>query len=103
MPADVLNSLQFIQDYGVNLVCVEDGDRFLFKDSGKLTITVLSAVAENLKGRILLVQEQWKEESRRPERGNGMAGRLLFGYDLDSRNSTLVVNEEESGDCADCA
>ena len=23
--ADVLNSLQFIQDYGVNLICVEDG------------------------------------------------------------------------------
>ena len=43
--ADVLNSLQFIQDYGVNLICVEDGIDSS-KDSGKLTITVLSAVAE---------------------------------------------------------
>ena len=41
--ADVLNSLQFIQDYGVNLICVEDGIDSS-KDSGKLTITVLSAV-----------------------------------------------------------
>ena len=43
--ADVLNSLQYIQDYGVNLICVEDGIDSS-KDSGKLTITVLSAVAE---------------------------------------------------------
>ena len=43
--ADVLNSLQYIQDFGVNLICVEDGIDSS-KDSGKLTITVLSAVAE---------------------------------------------------------
>lgn len=72
--ADVLNSLQFIQDYGVNLICVEDGIDSS-KDSGKLTITVLSAVAE-IEGRISW-SRQWKEESRRPERENGMADRLL--------------------------
>ena len=43
--ADVLNSLQFIQDFGVNLICVEDCIDSS-KNSGKLTITVLSAVAE---------------------------------------------------------
>ena len=43
--ADVLNSLQQIQDFGVNLICVEDGIDSS-KDSGTLTITVLSAVAE---------------------------------------------------------
>ncbi len=37
--ADVLNSLQHIQDYGVNLICVEDGIDSS-KESGKLTITV---------------------------------------------------------------
>ena len=43
--ADVLNSLQRMQDFGVNLICVEDGiDNS--KDSGKLMISVLSAVAE---------------------------------------------------------
>ena len=43
--ADVLNSLQIMQDYGVNLICVEDGIDSS-KDAGKLMISVLSAVAE---------------------------------------------------------
>ena len=38
--ADVLNSLQYIQDFGVNLICVEDGIDSS-KDSGKLTICLL--------------------------------------------------------------
>lgn len=42
---DMLNSLQRMQDYGVNLICVEDGIDSS-KDSGKLMISVLSAVAE---------------------------------------------------------
>ena len=43
--ADVLSSLQVMQDFGVNLVCVEDGIDSS-KDAGKLMISVLSAVAE---------------------------------------------------------
>ena len=43
--ADVLSSLQLMQDYGVNLICVEDGIDSS-KDSGKLMISVLSAVSE---------------------------------------------------------
>lgn len=43
--ADVLNSLQKMQDFGVNLICVEDGIDSS-KDAGKLMISVLSAVAE---------------------------------------------------------
>lgn len=42
--ADVLSSLQRMQDYDVNLICVEDGIDSS-KDSGKLMISVLSAVA----------------------------------------------------------
>ena len=38
--ADVLNSLQRMQDFGVNLICVEDGIDSS-KDSGKLMISVL--------------------------------------------------------------
>ncbi|MDO4922057.1 MAG: recombinase family protein [Phascolarctobacterium sp.] len=41
--ADVLSSLQVMQDFGVNLVCVEDGINSS-KDAGKLMISVLSAV-----------------------------------------------------------
>ena len=43
--ADVLSSLQTMQDFGVNLICVEDGIDSS-KDAGKLIISVLSAVAE---------------------------------------------------------
>ena len=43
--ADVLFNLQIMQDYGVNLICVEDGIDSS-KDAGKLMISVLSAVAE---------------------------------------------------------
>lgn len=52
--ADALNSLQYIQDFGVNLICVEDGIDSS-KDSGKLTITVLSAVAEIERENILVL------------------------------------------------
>ena len=38
--ADVLNSLQLMQDFGVNLICVEDGIDSS-KDAGKLMISVL--------------------------------------------------------------
>ena len=43
--ADVLSTLQIMQDFDVNLICVEDGIDSS-KDSGKLMISVLSAVAE---------------------------------------------------------
>jgi len=43
--ADVLNSLQRMQDFEVNLICVEDGIDSS-KDSGKLMIYVLSVVTE---------------------------------------------------------
>ena len=43
--ADVLATLQVMQDFGVNLICVEDGIDSS-KDAGKLMISVLSAVQE---------------------------------------------------------
>ena len=91
--ADVLNSLQFIQDYGVNLICVEDGIDSS-KDSGKLTITVLSAVAEIERENILVQTMEGRKQKAREGKWNG--GQAPFGYDLDSKNSTLVMNEEEA-------
>ena len=43
--ADILNSLEFIQSYGINLICIEEGIDSS-QTSGKLLISVLSAVAE---------------------------------------------------------
>ncbi len=90
--ADVLNSLQYIQDFGVNLICVEDGIDSS-KDSGKLTITVLSAVAEIERENILVQTMEGRKQKAREGKWNG--GQAPFGYTLDSRNSTLIVNPEE--------
>ena len=51
--ADVLSSLQRMQDYGVNRICLEDGIDSS-KDAGKLMISVLSAVAEIERENILV-------------------------------------------------
>ena len=91
--ADVLNSLQLIQDFGVNLICVEDGIDSS-KDSGKLTITVLSAVAEIERENILVQTMEGRKQKAREGKWNG--GLAPFGYDLDSKNGTLIVNPEES-------
>ena len=91
--ADVLNSLQYIQDFGVNLICVEDGIDSS-KDSGKLTITVLSAVAEIERENILVQTMEGRKQKAREGKWNG--GIAPFGYELDSKNSTLIVNPEEA-------
>ncbi len=91
--ADVLNSLQYIQDFGVNLICVEDGIDSS-KDSGKLTITVLSAVAEIERENILVQTMEGRKQKAREGKWNG--GQAPFGYTLDSKNSTLIVNPEEA-------
>ena len=91
--ADVLNSLQYIQDFGVNLICVEDGIDSS-KDSGKLTITVLSAVAEIERENILVQTMEGRKQKAREGKWNG--GQAPFGYILDSKNSTLIVNPEEA-------
>lgn len=91
--ADVLNSLQYIQDFGVNLICVEDGIDSS-KDSGKLTITVLSAVAEIERENILVQTMEGRRQKAREGKWNG--GQAPFGYTLDSKNSTLIVNPEEA-------
>ena len=63
--ADVLNSLQLMQDFGVNLICVEDGIDSS-KDAGKLMISVLSAVAEiereNIRSQTMAGREQKAEK-----------------------------------------
>lgn len=43
--ADILNSLELLQTYDVNLICIEEGIDSS-QTSGKLLISVLSAVAE---------------------------------------------------------
>ena len=68
--ADVLNSLQRMQDFGVNLICVEDGIDSS-KDSGKLMISVLSAVAEIERENILVQTMEGRKQKAREGKWNG--------------------------------
>lgn len=91
--ADVLNSLQYIQDYGVNLISVEDGIDSS-KDSGKLTITVLSAVAEIERENILVQTMEGRKQKAREGKWNG--GVAPYGYKLNSATGVLEVDPEEA-------
>ena len=77
--ADVLSSLQLMQDYGVNLICVEDGIDSS-KDAGKLMISVLSAVAEIERENILVQTMEGRKQKAREGRWNG--GFAPYGYRL---------------------
>ena len=77
--ADVLTSLQRMQDFGVNLICVEDGIDSS-KDSGKLMISVLSAVAEIERENILVQTMEGRRQKAREGKWNG--GFAPYGYKL---------------------
>ncbi len=77
--ADVLSSLQLMQDYGVNLICVEDGIDSS-KEAGKLMISVLSAVAEIERENILVQTMEGRRQKAREGRWNG--GFAPCGYTL---------------------
>ena len=68
--ADVLNSLQLMQDFGVNLICVEDGINSA-KESGKLIISILSAVAELERENILVQTMEGRRQKAREGKWNG--------------------------------
>ena len=88
--ADVLNSLQLMQDFGVNLICVEDGIDSS-KDAGKLMISVLSAVAEIERENIRTQTMAGREQKAREGKWNG--GFAPYGYSLE--NGDLVIAEDE--------
>lgn len=77
--ADVLSNLQTIQDFGTNLICVDDNIDSS-KDSGKLMIAVLSAVAEIERENIL--SSRWQDAGRKHGKDAGTAGRHLTDIPL---------------------
>ena len=89
--ADVLNSLQLMQDFGVNLICVEDGIDSS-KDAGKLMISVLSAVAEIERENIRVQTMEGRIQKAREGKWNG--GFAPYGYSLEK--GRLFINEEEA-------
>ena len=89
--ADVLSTLQVMQDFGVNLICVEDGIDSS-KDAGKLMISVLSAVAEIERENIRVQTMEGRIQKAREGKWNG--GFAPYGYKLEK--GMLYINEEEA-------
>ena len=89
--ADVLSTLQVMQDFSVNLICVEDGIDSS-KDAGKLMISVLSAVAEIERENIRVQTMEGRIQKAREGRWNG--GFAPYGYHL--IDGVLQINEDEA-------
>lgn len=89
--ADVLNSVQTLQNCGVNLICVEDGID-TSQPSGKFVVTVLAAVAEIDRENIIAQTKAGREQKASEGKWNG--GHSPYGYDL--IDGKLIINEEEA-------
>ena len=89
--SDILNSLEYIQSYGINLICVEEGIDSS-QASGKLLISVLSAVTEIERENILEQTMNGRKEKARQGGWNG--GFAPYGYYLE--NNQLYIQEEEA-------
>lgn len=90
--ADVLESLQLMQDYGVELICVEDGIDSS-REAGKLILTVLSAVAEIERENIRVQTMAGREEKARQGKWNG--GFAPYGYKLVDGKLEVADDEKE--------
>ena len=95
--ADTLNSLQYMEDFGVNLLCVEDGIDSAGA-AGKLMISVLAAVAEIERENIKEQTMAGRQQKARDGRWNG--GFAPYGYKLvhkdGEKGKVLVIEEKEA-------
>ena len=89
--ADILNSLALLQTYDVNLICIEEGIDSS-QTSGKLLISVLSAVAEIERENILEQTMNGRREKARQGKWNG--GPAPYGYTIN--DGVLQIDEEEA-------
>ena len=89
--ADILNSLEHIQAFGVNLICIEEGIDSS-QTSGKLLISVLSAVAEIERENIIEQTMNGRKEKARQGEWNG--GFAPYGYFL--KDKQLFIQEDEA-------
>jgi len=90
--ADILNSLQLMQDFGVNLICVEDSIDSS-KEAGKLLISILAAVAEMERENIRVQTMAGREQKAREGKWNG--GFAPYGYKLVEGGLEIADDEVE--------
>lgn len=94
--ADALSSLQLMQDYGTNLVCVKDGINSEVQ-MGKMMITFMSAFAEMERENILVQTMYGREQKAREGKWNG--GQAPYGYKLvkdEKGKGHLEIDEDEA-------
>ena len=95
--ADTMNSLQLMEDFGVNLLSVEDNIDS-GSASGKMMISVVASVSEMERENIKEQTMAGREQKARNGRWNG--GFAPYGYKLKhkdgSKGGELVINEEEA-------
>ena len=89
--ADVLFNLQLMQDYGVNLLAVEEGIDSA-GPTGKLMISVIAAVAEIERENIREQTMAGRRQKAKEGKWNG--GQAPFGYQLEDGH--LVIDEDEA-------
>lgn len=89
--ADTLESLQSMQDYGVNLICVDD-NLDSSAATGKLMISIMSAMAEiereNIRSQTMAGRKQ------KAQSGGWNGGFAPYGYKLE--NGQLIIQEDEA-------
>lgn len=95
--ADTLNSLQYMEDYGVNLLCVEDGIDSAGA-AGKLIISVLASVAEIERSNIQEQTMAGRKQKARDGKWNG--GFAPYGYKLvvkdGEKSKVLEIDDTEA-------
>ena len=94
--ADALSSLQLMQDYGTNLVCVKDGINSEAQ-MGKMMIAFMSAFAEMERENILVQTMAGREQKAREGKWNG--GQAPYGYKLvkdEKGKGHLEIDEDEA-------
>lgn len=95
--SDVLTSLEYIQQYGVNLWCVEDNIDSK-GSAGKLMISILSSVAEIERENISAQTMAGRREKAREGLWNG--GQAPYGYTLKyeegAKTGKLMIDDKEA-------
>lgn len=94
--ADTWNSLQTLQDYGVELCCVKDGIDF-GTSMGKAMLSIAAVFAEMERDNIRTPTMSGREEKARKGYWNG--GQAPFGYrlvDKGNKCKELEVDEDEA-------
>lgn len=96
---DVLTSLEFIQDYGVELWSIKENIDTGSEGFGKLIISIMASVSEIEHDNIIMQTYSGKLQSVR-EGNHGSGAQSPFGYksvyDPSIKKNKLVIDEEEA-------